>query len=73
MFRAVEKPIPAIYIAARKSSPYEGYQDRGLPIRIAAKEKEIRDQMAADDKEARANRLSARNAKKEELEAKEQK
>jgi len=73
MFRAVEKPIPAIYIAARKSSPYEGYRDRGLPIRIAAKEKEIRDQMAADDKEARANRLSARNAKKEELEAKEDK
>jgi hypothetical protein len=72
MFRSVEKTTPFFTIAGRKSSPHEGYQDRGLPIRIAAKEKEIRDQMAADDKEARANRLSARNAKKEELEAKEE-
>jgi hypothetical protein len=72
MFRAVEKPIPFFTIAGRKSSP-GGEGDRGLPIRIAAKEKELRDQMAADDKEARANRLSARNAKKEELEAKEDK
>jgi hypothetical protein len=72
MFRAVEKPIPFFTIAARKSGP-SPYEDRGLPIRIAAKEKEIKDQMAANDKEARANRLSARNAKKEELEAKEDK
>jgi len=72
MMKSDAKALPFFTIAARKSGP-SPYEDRGLPIRIAAKEKEYRDQMVADYKEARANRLSARNAKKEELEAKEDK
>jgi len=68
MFRAVEKPIPFFTLAARKSGPTP-YEDRGLPIRIAAKEKELREEMKADEKRARDNRLVARNAKKEELQA----
>ena len=67
MFRAVEKPIPFFTIAGKKSSPYEG--DRNVPFTRAEKEKDIRDEMKADEKRARDTRLVARNAKKEELQA----
>jgi hypothetical protein len=69
MFRAVEKPIPFFTIAGRKSSP-GGDGDRSVPIRRAEKEKELREEMKADEKRARDTRLVARNAKKEELQAK---
>ena len=69
MFRAVEKPIPFFTIAGRKSGP-GGVGDRSLPSRIAEKEKELRDEMKADEKRAIDTRLVARNAKKEELQAK---
>jgi hypothetical protein len=71
MMKSDAKALAFFTIAGRKSSPYEG--DRSVPIRRAAKEKDMIDQMAADNNEARANRLSARDAKKEDLEAKEDK
>jgi len=65
MFRAVEKPIPFFTIAGRKSSPGEG--DRNVPFKRDEKEKELREELKADEKRARDDRLVARNAKKEAL------
>lgn len=70
MFRSVEKPIPFFTIAGKKSSPSQG--DRNVAIYVAEKEKDIKEEMKADDKQSRLNRLVARNAKKEELQAKEE-
>jgi len=71
MFRSDENPLPFFTIAGKKSSPTHG--DRNVATKVAEREKEIRQTMKADEKQARECRLVARNAQKEELQAKEEK
>ena len=67
MFHSVEKPITFFTIAGKNSSPYHG--DPNVDYLHSVKEKEIEEEVKAQDKQAKEDRLVARNAKREEKQA----